>query len=72
MPQSQTDATPPPDTKKRKRKMTKTDTYKRNEQMYEKHSDQLPLPKQGDHNANRNEEPQGQRAREDFKTWSAP
>ena len=35
---------PTPDTK-RKRKMTKTNTYKTNKQMHEKHTDQLPLPK---------------------------
>ena len=39
--------------------------------MHEKHTDQLPFPKRGDHNAKRNEETRGQRAREDFKTWSA-
>ena len=31
-----------------------------------------PFPKRGDHNANRNDETRGQRARVDFKTWSAP
>ena len=29
------------------------------------------FPKRGDHNAKRNEETQGQSAREDFKIWSA-
>ena len=29
------------------------------------------FPKQGDHNAKKNEETRGQRAREDFKTWSS-
>ena len=36
--------------------------------MHEKHTDQLPLPKRGDHNAKKNDETRGQRAREDFKT----
>ena len=49
-----------------------TNTYKTNKQMHEKHTDQLALPKQGDHNAKRNDETRGQRAREYFKTWSAP
>ena len=33
---------PTPDTKRRK--MTKTNTYKANKQMHKKHTDQLPLP----------------------------
>ena len=36
-------AQPTPDTR-RKRKMTKSNTYKTNKQTYEKHTDQLPLP----------------------------
>ena len=40
VPQSQTAANP--DTK-RKRKLTKTNTYKTNKQVHEKHTDQLPL-----------------------------
>ena len=61
---------PTPDTK-RKRKMTKTNMNETNKQMHEKHTDQLPLPKRGDHNAKWNDETRGQRACEDFKTWSA-
>ena len=41
VPQSQTAANPHT---KRKRKMTKTNMYKANKQMHEKHIDQLPLP----------------------------
>ena len=43
---------------KRKRKMTKTNTYKTNKQMHEKHTD-----RRGDHNAKRDDETRGQRAR---------
>ena len=55
---------PTPDTK-RKRQMTK---LTRTQQMHEKHTDELPLPKRGDHNIKRNDETRGQTAREDSKT----
>ena len=48
--------------------MTKTNIYKTNKQMHEKHTDQLLCPKRGDHNAKRNDETRVQRAWEDFKT----
>ena len=68
VPKSQTAANP---RHQEEEKKTKTNTFKTNIQMYEKHIDQLPLPrldqlpKTGDHNTIRNEET---RAREDFKT----
>ena len=62
---------PTPDTK-RKRKRTKTNTYTTNKQMHEKHTDQLTLPQAKWSQHKRNDETRGQRAREDFKTWSAP
>ena len=40
--------------------------------MHEKHTDQIPLPQAGDYKAKSNDETRGQRAREDFKTRSAP
>ena len=69
---------PTPDTKRKrkmkkwKKKKKKIDTYKTNKQMYEKHKTSSLLPKRGDHNAKRNDEIRGQRARKDFKTWNAP
>ena len=48
--------------------MTNTKTYKTNKQMHEKHKTGSFLPKRGDHNARRNDETRGQRAREDRST----
>ena len=47
------------------KKMTKTNTYKTNKQMHDKQTDQLPLLQASDHNAKKNDETRGQRARED-------
>ena len=62
---------PTPDTKK-KRKITKlTCTKQTNKCMRSTQTSSL-FPKRGDHNTKRNDETRGQRAREDFKTRSAP
>ena len=61
---------PTPNTK-RKRKMTKTNTYKTNKCRRNTQTNTLFL-KRGDHNAKRNDETWGQRAREDFKNVERP
>ena len=69
-PQPQTAANP---RYQEEEKNDKNNTYKNNnKQTHEKHTDQHPLPKRGDHNAKRNEEKRGQRAREYPKTRSTP
>ena len=59
------------DTKK-KRRRTKTYTCKTNKQMYEKHKNQLPFTPSEVIRTLKQTEQRGHRAREDFKTLSAP
>ena len=61
---------PTPDTKW-KRKMTKLTRTKQTNKCTRSTLTSSLFPKRGDHNAKKNEETRGQRAREDFKKWSA-
>ena len=68
MPQSQTVANP-----RHQEEEKKGQLHAQNNQMYEKHTDQLPLPQaRWVIRKLRQTEKRGQRAREDFKTLSAP